>query len=441
MTITGIPPKIAVIFHGKCLDGFTAAYAAWLKFVKEDGLKPDQIAFHPFRHDDPLPDVDGKDVYILDFSFPPATMTELARRANGIVLLDHHASAQAKLRHWACACARVKFDLEKSGARLAWEHFHPGQPAPAIVELVEDQDLHRFILNDSRAFNHALSMVPQEFDRWDAIANLDPEVMDRFLATGQAVRKGLLNACKQALHSAVRSSISGIPAVVVNAPPFLASDIGDLAGEATRLMTAVWQVNGENIVEVSLRASPDVLPVAIANGGGGNRTMSAFRMPLQEWCRVLDRETRGLSLIKPGESSGVTAQTSVQTGLIEKLCAMVGGRQSVRISMGTEFLVVNTQHGLEEPMAAALQRQTGMSTVVWTAREAGYVSVHGRIAVPDDVEAVAWLCQDLEFEKDSGGDNQFSGRMPLAVWAERICQLAKPDDATTEIHTRPMALV
>ena len=42
--------------------------------------------------------------------------------------------------------------MEKSGARLAWEHFYPNEPLPWPLRHVEDQDLWRFALPATRAF-------------------------------------------------------------------------------------------------------------------------------------------------------------------------------------------------------------------------------------------------------------------------------------------------
>ena len=51
-----------VIYHADCTDGFGAAYAAW----KQLGNRAEYFAC---KHGTPPPDVKGKIVAILDFSF------------------------------------------------------------------------------------------------------------------------------------------------------------------------------------------------------------------------------------------------------------------------------------------------------------------------------------------------------------------------------------
>ena len=52
------------IYHGLCADGFTAAWVVW-KFYGEG-----HVDFHPGTHGDPPPEVDGREVYLVDFSYP-----------------------------------------------------------------------------------------------------------------------------------------------------------------------------------------------------------------------------------------------------------------------------------------------------------------------------------------------------------------------------------
>ena len=51
-----------VIYHADCTDGFGAAYSAW----KQLGNRAE---YYPCKHGTPPPDVAGKNVVILDFSY------------------------------------------------------------------------------------------------------------------------------------------------------------------------------------------------------------------------------------------------------------------------------------------------------------------------------------------------------------------------------------
>ena len=126
-------PQPLIIYHGRrCPDGFGAALAAWLYYCA-DGA--DGAEFLALDHGDvqsmaDLPAIDGRAVYILDFSFSRELLSSIEERAAKLVMLDHHKSAAEKLTGFTCRCGVVHFDMHKSGARLAWEFFHPEQPVP-----------------------------------------------------------------------------------------------------------------------------------------------------------------------------------------------------------------------------------------------------------------------------------------------------------------------
>ena len=96
-----------VLYHANCPDGFAAAWAAW-KVLGE------AAAYLPVRHGDPPPELPpSAHVAIVDFSYSRATLLEMARRLQSLLVLDHHRSAQDDLRDLPFA----SFDLDSSGSR------------------------------------------------------------------------------------------------------------------------------------------------------------------------------------------------------------------------------------------------------------------------------------------------------------------------------------
>ena len=82
---------------------------------------------------------------------PPSHDERLAARAGSTRVLDHHATAAEDL----AGLPFVTIDLDRSGAVLAWEHFHPGRPVPLLLRYVQDRDLWRWALPRSREVNAA----------------------------------------------------------------------------------------------------------------------------------------------------------------------------------------------------------------------------------------------------------------------------------------------
>ena len=72
MTVTD---NTVVIYHGpRCLDGFTAAWAAHIAM-------PD-AEYIPADHGDEPPNVYGKKVFMLDFSYPKNVIERMAAKGS-----------------------------------------------------------------------------------------------------------------------------------------------------------------------------------------------------------------------------------------------------------------------------------------------------------------------------------------------------------------------
>ena len=140
-------PNPLVIYHGKCPDGFGAALAAWLYFEGQGeylGVSHGKVTTL-----EDLPALEGRAVYILDFSFEASLMQGIDERAAKLVLLDHHQSAADKLGRFQCRCGAVHFDMSQSGAMLSWKFFFPEQPVPDLIRYVQDRDLWHWAFPES----------------------------------------------------------------------------------------------------------------------------------------------------------------------------------------------------------------------------------------------------------------------------------------------------
>lgn len=141
--------KNIVLFHENCTDGSGAALAAFLKF-RENAI------YIPVNYNKPLPEIEsGSNIFILDFSYPKETLISLNDRSNSLIVLDHHKTAMDQLHGLPFA----QFNMDKSGAMLAWEFFHPGQPVPKLIELIQDRDLWKFNYPDTRNVSAVLKSI------------------------------------------------------------------------------------------------------------------------------------------------------------------------------------------------------------------------------------------------------------------------------------------
>jgi oligoribonuclease NrnB/cAMP/cGMP phosphodiesterase (DHH superfamily) len=284
--------KTLCIYHCNCADGFGAAWAV------RHALGADNVEFHAGIYQDPPPDAIGRNVLIVDFSYKRAVIEEMASTARTIVILDHHKSAAEDLSGFPAPIGSVVheypelifdnysgtgnihtiFDMERSGAGLAWDFFHPGQPRPKLINHLEDRDLWRFRLSGTREIQAAVFSYPYDFDVWDRLmfGNLD----DLF-REGEAIERKhhkdiaeLVAVCRR------RMLIGGHNVPVASLPYTLSSDAGHLMGRGEPFAACYWDTPDGRVF--SLRSADDGLDVsAIAKlyGGGGHQHAAGFRVP------------------------------------------------------------------------------------------------------------------------------------------------------------------
>nr|WP_319563914.1 DHHA1 domain-containing protein [uncultured Rhodoferax sp.] len=281
-------PNPLILYHGRnCPDGFAAALAAWLYF---DG----QAEFKALDHGDvksvaDLPALDDRAVYILDFSFAHDILRSIEERAAKLVMLDHHLSAAEKLTGFVCRCGAVHFDMKKSGARLAWEFFHPGQPIPDLVRYVEDRDIWVWQYPESAGFLAALDMESFDFARWQAIANLDATQLAAYIDRGRAMDEKFTKLAEGVAESAQPVVFNGITGLMVNAPGVFHSLVGDLLCQKSGTFALMWSVDKTGLVKCGLRSRSgfNCIPLAASMGGGGHAQACGFKMPYQRLPELL----------------------------------------------------------------------------------------------------------------------------------------------------------
>lgn len=289
------------IYHGGCDDGFGAAYAVWKRWG-------DEVEYVEGRYGEAPPDVAGKAVIIVDFSYKYAVMREIGSAAKSVVVLDHHKTAKAELHEWGasieapnlstrlagtefeiahvlmqnCLPIIAWFDMDKSGARMAWEFCHPGMPVPKLILHVEDRDLWRFALPYTRHVSAAIRSYKHSFDRWDSMAdddNLVPLIRD-----GGAILRAEKKLIAQFLDQAFTDTIGGHVVPTVNVPYHFASDCAHelLARNPDAPFAAAWFKRGDGKFQCSLRSEDsrmDVSEIAKTYGGGGHRNAAGFEVP------------------------------------------------------------------------------------------------------------------------------------------------------------------
>jgi oligoribonuclease NrnB/cAMP/cGMP phosphodiesterase (DHH superfamily) len=256
------------IYHGNCADGFGAAW------VVRKALG--EMNSHPGKYQEPPPDVTGKDVVLVDFSYKRPVLMEMAEKANSILILDHHKTSAEDLVDLP-ANVTAKFDMNRSGAMMTWEHFFPSKTPPPLLLHIEDRDLWRFALQNTRQIQANVFSFPYDFQVWDTLMATAPAA----LATeGEAIERKHFKDIRELLGVTTRYMVIGgcrVPAA--NLPYTMSSDAGHELAKGQPFAACYWDTPEGRAF--SLRSSDDgadVAEVAKQYGGGGHRNAAGFKV-------------------------------------------------------------------------------------------------------------------------------------------------------------------
>lgn len=285
------------IHHHPCADGFAAAWAIWKRWPGID--------FQPGVYGQSPPDVAGKHVLIVDFSYKREVLEAMGRIARTITVLDHHKSAEADLAAFRMQDLRALdpaddleanaafhgvppiqawFDMDQSGAMMAWQYAHGAAPAPMLVRFVQDRDLWRFDMAGCREVAAELFSRPYDFDEWSIMAaRLESETgRQSVIEAGAAIERKHHKDVAELLRLCTRSMlIGGHHVPVANIPYTLSSDAANALAQ-NQPFGACYYDNAQGQRVFSLRSQAygvDVSQIAVGYGGGGHARAAGFTVP------------------------------------------------------------------------------------------------------------------------------------------------------------------
>ncbi|HHY0551896.1 TPA: DHHA1 domain-containing protein [Vibrio parahaemolyticus] len=278
---------IICIYHANCCDGMGAAWVVNAALSDEANIQ-----FVPATYQEEPPEVKGKELILVDFSYKRPVMEKLAQEAVRVTVIDHHKSAELELGPLLeSGVIDGNFDMNKSGAMLAWDWFIGNEVTPPeLIQHIQDRDLWKFELKGTREIQAALYSYPMEFDVWDKLMSQPvKKLYDEGVSIDRAHKKnvkGLVEFC------AYRQTIAGYDVPVLNCNYMFASDAGhDLA--INELFSATYY-DTEEFRKYSLRSSHDngidVSKVAEQFGGGGHKNAAGFKIALADLHKLAEGE-------------------------------------------------------------------------------------------------------------------------------------------------------
>lgn len=314
--------KVLCLYHKSCNDGLLAAWVVGKKF----GF--DNVEFVACNYNDKLPLVINRHVVIVDFSFKPHVLLPALSLMKSFVLLDHHKSAMAD---WCQPEVLNKFqdiledlpnandfmftfEMERSGAGMAWHYFFEGQEPPMIVKYAQDYDLWVHAFPESKTIINGVYSTKRfsmaDVTLYDEL--LTKEGLDKMKVRGEIVLEEKINQIKLQMKGNNHRYLKVNHAVevpILNIAYSHSSEAGVLLNEeaismiedslvchgsywdiekAGGIFAGTYSENWEKGIRIfSLRSdkhyelAADVSEVARRFGGGGHKNAAGFTVPVQ----------------------------------------------------------------------------------------------------------------------------------------------------------------
>ena len=274
--------KVLLITHASCKDGLGCAMAM-TRYANEHPDIELEIHWTQYNDGSELPKVIGKHVIMADFSYDRATIIEMHRLAESLVVLDHHKSAKENL----AGLDYCVFDMDKSGAVLTWEYLYPDEVIPAVIKYIQDRDLWEWKLEYSKEINAALTL---ETDK-DILKKLDYYISGKCIKplfiTGEPIiryQDAIIAKTTKKPEKLPLVNIAGYTVPCLN-NGHLISEIGN---ELTKYFPFSLQyfITADRIVfsmrsdKESVHGFVDVETIAKSFGGGGHPEAAGFSFSL-----------------------------------------------------------------------------------------------------------------------------------------------------------------
>ncbi len=268
----GLGVKAVVDFHSTDyilnFNGFNA------------NIKHIELDYDSYDFDQLCKDVEGKIVYVGDFSFKKEQLDTLIDITNRIVIVDHHLGA---FRLDTADYDNVHIDMGYSGAMLAWRFFYADQKPPFIISLIEDRDLWNWFHGDiSKACNIAIKRNKLEFlkeyitdDDYKAFTDLNQVLLP------------YIKEVEQLEESYIKMAITAKPYIIAGKLFYglnIRSGVSEVCNYISRLFDtpsfAYWE-GEDGLMQFSFRDATgkvDVAAIARIFGGDGHKAASACKL-------------------------------------------------------------------------------------------------------------------------------------------------------------------
>ena len=310
--------KFTIFAHSHCTDGLVAASIMKYSLQMKHNIEP-EVIFVSYGKEQEAIDKANIDyettIYCVDFSFNRELTLELCKKAKLVYVLDHHKTANENLHdlktHYNF---NFIYDVEKSGASIVNDfcrtHLSIGENIKLtqqniinqIVAMVEDRDLWKFKLKDSKEFaEYVFAYVePNDIKKMTEILfkyNFDN--LKEICQMGETIMHYKNNLIKKKLDSyaPIYFHVDNKKLLIINeTQPDLVSQLGNELCKKYDVPICLYKISGsesssELSVALSFRSMDHLDPVDVVArlfNGGGHRNAAGGECSLDRFIDLLN---------------------------------------------------------------------------------------------------------------------------------------------------------
>jgi oligoribonuclease NrnB/cAMP/cGMP phosphodiesterase (DHH superfamily) len=264
-----------VLFHASCSDGFCAAWLMWKYY-------PGLCEFIPVQYNEPMPAMDlSQNVVVADFSYPRNEMLAANLKFKSFLVFDHHKTS----REDCASLPFCTFDDSVCGAMLIWRWLLSINAdlrdcdIPWIVKYIQDRDLWRWKLPNSKEINAVIRSYPFDFQVWD---DIEASGFGELIVAGEAIlryRQILIDQHTKYARPIRLCGFNGLAAACTAGE--IISEVAEKLAELCDFGACYFDKgDGYRVYSLRSRNGTDVSAIAKSFGGGGHRAAAGFTIPI-----------------------------------------------------------------------------------------------------------------------------------------------------------------
>ncbi len=265
-------------YHGSDLDGHCSAAIINKKYGN--------VTLIPLSYGKnvPLDFIEGKVVYLVDFTISPFTkMIELQRYSEELIWIDHHSSAIDEANSIGFNPSGIR-DTSLSACELTWKWCYPEKEIPLAVSLIGKYDTwHHEWSKDVLPFQYGMRAEytrPDDSTVWDVILEDYLGISEEIISAGKIIMKYIDADNSRYINSySFETIFEGYSCICCNRGLVDSRIFDDVWNEKMHdLMVTFCRSDNKWLINLyTKREEINCGEIAKKYGGGGHRKAAGFR--------------------------------------------------------------------------------------------------------------------------------------------------------------------